>query len=115
MLRAETLGVDFGFPAAMVEVDRAVRKRRPWSSSSARSRSVPLGRARYTVYRCDDDVVVLVEYIERNVFALRRRVFGFGQGDLVGITRAHLALSVGNRCAVEQDGIVLDQGLDAAA
>ena len=30
----------------------------------------------------DDDVVVLVEHIERNVFALRRRVFGFGQGDL---------------------------------
>jgi len=63
----------------------------------------------------DDDIVVLVEHVQRNILAQRRRVFRLGQGDLVDIAGANLALGVGHRRAVEPNGAVLDQRLHAAA
>ena len=63
----------------------------------------------------DDDIFILVEDIERNILALRGRIFGLGQDDLVAVSGSHLLLGIGNRRPLQKDLPILDQRLDAAA
>jgi hypothetical protein len=63
----------------------------------------------------DDEIVVLVEDVERNVLAFRRRVLRLRQIDLERVARANLLLRIGDNRPLGRDLSLLDQRLDAAA
>ncbi len=63
----------------------------------------------------DDQMVVLIENVERDILALRFRVFRFGQVNLEAIAWLDLLLRFGHRLAVDRNGALLDQALDAVA
>ncbi|MNT37936.1 hypothetical protein D3C72_1741030 [compost metagenome] len=62
-----------------------------------------------------DKVVVLIEHVERDILALRFRIFGLRQVDLETVARLDLLLRFGHRLAVDRDGALFDQALDAVA
>jgi hypothetical protein len=62
-----------------------------------------------------DQVVVFVEHVERDVFALRLRIFRFGQVDLEDIAGMDLLLRFGHRLAVDRHRSLCDQALDPVA
>src|SRR5690606_35269472 len=63
----------------------------------------------------DDQVVVLVEHVERDVFGLRLGIARLRQGDLDAVAGMDLALRLAYGRAVDAHGPFLDQRLDAAA
>ena len=63
----------------------------------------------------DDQVVVLVEDVERDVLALRRGGFRLGHVDGDLVAGRELALGLVDDLAADADGALLDQRLDAAA